>query len=187
MTDPKRRGMAVNKNMWLYVFHQLIIEPGLIYSVGFYVLVQPDKKCVFIKETICQAFFARRSIGRTGIGKSCPVGCPESGDRKDYRIIGWIRRPWKIDERVRGTILMISPDRIDLYARIINRGHRLAPGCELIGVWRADVEPAIYKIARDNNQFSSFFHKVTGHGIDHNLIYGGFSKIGRVIVTAGVA
>src|SRR5450759_980413 len=136
MTDPKRRGMAVNKSMRLLVLPELIIEPGLIYSVGIYVLVQPDKKRVFINETICKAFFVCRSICRNpGIGKGCPVGCFEFSDGTDCRIIGWIRRPWKIFQRIREAVFMISPDRIDLYARIINRGHHLAPGCELIGVW----------------------------------------------------
>ena len=44
MTDPKRRGMAVNKSMRLFILPELIIEPGLIYSVGIYVLSSPTKK-----------------------------------------------------------------------------------------------------------------------------------------------
>jgi hypothetical protein len=82
---------------------------------------------------------------------------------------------------------MVSPDRIDFNACIINRGHRLAPGCELIGVWRLNRELAIHKTSRKDDQFSALFHKISGHGIDHNLIYTGFIKIGSVIVTTGVA
>jgi hypothetical protein len=44
MTDPKRRGMAVNKSMLLFVLFQLGIKPGLIYSVGLDKLLQSDKK-----------------------------------------------------------------------------------------------------------------------------------------------
>jgi hypothetical protein len=57
----------------------------------------------------------------------------------------------------------------------------------LIDVWRADVEPAIYKISRKNDQFNAFFHHILACGINHGLIYTGFGKIGLVTVTPGVA